>query len=361
MAEPAEPVRARICVLTGDPRLPDATKRGGRYNEEDAATHAGMTQALESLSGYQFEFLDDHAHVFEHFRLNHPDLVLNFCDTGYCNVAAQELHVAALLEMFGIRYSGATPACMAICYDKEIVRLLAEAHGVAVPREAYVEPEHPLDRLPDLYPALIKPNQADGSLGITANARVATPEQARTYLEWFRSALPGRAALMQEYLPGTEYSVGLIGNADGDLQALPLLEVDFSDLPAGLTPILSYESKAFPDSPYWTDIKFRQATVGDAVGGRMIADAKLMFQRLGCRDYARIDVRCDVAGVPRLMEVNPNPAWANDGKLALMAGFAGIPYAEMLRMIVEAAVARINEQDGVRPTPAVCPDPTGVR
>jgi D-alanine-D-alanine ligase len=73
----------------------------------------------------------------------------------------------------------------------------------------------------------------------------------------------------------------------------------------------------------------------------MIADAKRLFQRLGCRDYARIDFRCDAAGVPRLMEVNPNPAWAYDGKLALMAGFADIPYAEMLRMILNAAVARI--------------------
>jgi len=343
VAESVDSVRVRICVLTGDPRLADATKRGGQYNEEDAATHARMKQALESLSGFQFELLDDHARVFEHFRVNHPDLVLNFCDTGYRNVAAQELHMAALLEMLGIRYSGAPPACMAICYDKEIVRLLAGAHGVAVPREAYVEPDHPLDRLPDLYPALIKPNQADGSLGITANARVETPVQARTYLEWLRSVLPGRAALMQEYLPGTEYSVGLIGNADGKLEALPLLEVDFSNLPAGLAPILSYESKAFPDSPYWTDIKFRQATVGDTMGDRMIADAKLLFGRLGCRDYARIDFRCDAEGVPRLMEVNPNPAWANDGKLALMAGFAGISYAEMLRMIVEAAVARVSQ------------------
>jgi D-alanine-D-alanine ligase len=341
MVEPANPVR--VCVLTGDPHLPDATKRGGQYNEEDAVTHAGMRQALESLSGYRFEFLDDHTHVFEYFRQNHPDLVLNLCDTGYRNVAAQELHVAALLEMLEIQYSGASPACMAVCYDKEIVRLLAEAHGVAVPREAYVEPDHPLDRLPDLYPALIKPNQADGSLGITANARVATPEEAKSYFEWFRSALPGRAALMQEYLTGSEYSVGLIGNADGDIEVLPLLEVDFSDLPEGLTPILSYESKAIPDSPYWTDIKFKRAAVGDAVGGRMIADAKLMFQRLGCRDYARIDFRCDAEGLPRLMEVNPNPAWSNDGKLALMAGFAGIPYAEMLRMIVDAAVARFRK------------------
>ena len=147
---------------------------------------------------------------------------------------------------------------------------------------------------------------------------------------------------MQEYLPGAEYSVGLIGNAEHGLAALPVLEVDYSDLPIGLTPILSYESKAIPDSPYWTDVKFRPAVLTESVAERMIADAKQMFERLGCRDYARIDFRCDAAGVPRLMEVNPNPAWAYDGKLALMAGFADIPYAEMLRMILVAAIARVT-------------------
>lgn len=333
---------AHVVVLTGDPRLPDVSKRNHRYNEEDFATHRGMQEALQSLPGYRFEFLDDHERLFERFTERSPDLVLNFCDTGFRNIATRELHVPALLEMLDVPYTGATPACMALAYDKEMVRLVAAAHDVPVPKEYYIERDRPLDELPDFYPCLIKPNQADGSLGISKDARVTNREEAIRYMRWLRQTLPGKAALMQEYLPGREYGVGLIGNPETDLEALPVLEVDFSALPAGLTPILSYESKAIPGSPYWTDISFRQSSAPPEVTEPMVATCKRLFRRLGFRDYGRFDFRAGADGVPRLMEVNPNPAWSYDGKLAMMAGFAGMSYAETLNKILKAAVQRIG-------------------
>jgi D-alanine-D-alanine ligase len=332
--------RLRICVLTGDPRLPDATKRNQRYNEEDFATHEAMRAAFESLPGFGFEFLDDHAALLERFAHQPPDLVVNFCDTGFRNIAAQELHIPALLEMLGVPYSGASPTCMALCYDKQIVRLVAEAQGIPVPREICLEPDCDLPDRADLYPALIKPNQADGSVGITKEAVVRSTTEAERYVAWLRRELPGRAILVQEYLSGPEYGVGLIGNPGDWLEALPPLEVDYTRLPAGLAPILSYESKALPDSPYWTEIKLKRAGIDDARLTRMVDHARRLFARLGCRDYGRFDFRCAADGEPRLLEVNPNPAWANDGKLAFMAGFAGIAYPDMLRMILDAALAR---------------------
>jgi D-alanine-D-alanine ligase len=330
----------RICVLTGDPRLPDLTKRDHCYHAEDFATHLAMREAFESLPGFAFEFLDDHERLLERLSDDPPDLVINFCDTGLCNVAAQELHVPALLEIFGVPYSGASPACMAICYDKQIVRLVAAALGIPVPREICLAPDERLPERSDLYPALIKPNQADGSVGITKDALVRSPEEAERYVAWLRRELPGRAILVQEYLQGPEYGVGLIGNPGSRLEALPVLEVDFTRLPPGLAPILSFESKALPDSPYWTEIRFRRAAAGDTTLDRMVGHAKRLFARLGCRDYGRFDFRCAADGEPRLLEVNPNPAWANDGKLAFMAGFAGIAYPDLLKMILDAALRR---------------------
>jgi D-alanine-D-alanine ligase len=331
--------RPRICVLTGDPRLPDLTKRDHRYNDEDFATHLAMREAFEALPGYRFEFLDDHATLFERFTRDAPDLVMNFCDTGFRNLATQELHVPALLEMLGVPYSGAAPACMAICYDKQIVRLVAAAQGIPVPREVCLAPDEDLPERSDLYPVLIKPNQGDGSVGITKDAVVRSRDEGRRYLAWLRRELPGRAVLVQEYLPGPEYGIGLIGNPQSRLEALPALEVDFTRLPAGLAPILSFESKALPDSPYWTEIRFRRAAADPEVLARMVGHAQRLFARLGCRDYGRFDFRCGADGEPRLLEVNPNPAWANDGKLAFMAGFAGIAYPDMLKMILDAALA----------------------
>ncbi len=332
----------RIGVITGDPRLADPTKRDAHYNEEDTATHNAMKAAFEELSDYTFLFYDDHARLFEQLQQDHPDLVVNFCDTGFRNVPAQELHIPAYLEMLGIPYTGAPPSAMVICFDKEIVRLVAQSHGVPVPREFFIDCEAFLEKaLPDLYPALIKPNAADGSVGITKDAVVQSPEEAQTYLQWLRSTLPGRDALMQEYLPGPEFGIGVIGNLETDFCILPLLEVDFSRLPAGLDPILSFESKAYPDSPYWTDIKFKQAVLDPGVEEKMKDWVRILFRRFGLRDYARFDFRVGSDNRPKLMEVNPNPAWAYDGKLAFMAGFAGIQYPEMLHKILHAAITRL--------------------
>lgn len=330
----------RLTIVTGDHRANDPTKPGGHYNPEDFVTHNAMVAAFESLEGYAVDVISDHGVLLEQLRAAPPDLVVNFCDTGYRNQPTRELNLPAYLELHEIPYTGAPPAAMVICYDKQIVRLVAEAQGVPVPYESFVAAGTAAEDLPRRFPALIKPNMADGSVGITKDSVVRDETQARDYFAWLGRTLPGRDALFQEYLPGPEYGVGIIGNAASGLTVLPALEVDFSTLPGGLAPILSYESKTDPDSPYWTEIKFKRAALPPESEAEMGRQAMRLFSRLGLRDYGRFDFRCAEDGRPRLMEVNPNPAWANDGKLAFMAGFADIAYPRMLEMIVEAARAR---------------------
>ncbi len=337
----SKPIR-RITVVTGDPRLRDPTKRDARYHEEDAVTHQAMKEAFQSLEGYTFAFLDDHEALLDRLRTQPPDLVVNFCDTGFRNCPTMELNIPAVLELLEIPHTGAPPATMAICYDKALVRLVAQAFGVPVPREHFIGADDPTDRLPDLFPALLKPNTGDGSVGITKDAVVRDSDAAARYLAWLRAAVPGRDALLQEYLAGPEYSIGVIGNVEGELRFLPPLEADFSRLPPELEPILSFESKAVPDSPYWTDIAYRRATLTEKCESEMRGWVRLLFKRLGLRDYARFDFRTGTDGQPKLLEVNPNPAWASDGKLALMAGFAGWQYRDLLVAIVETAIARVT-------------------
>jgi D-alanine-D-alanine ligase len=74
---------------------------------------------------------------------------------------------------------------------------------------------------------------------------------------------------------------------------------------------------------------------------RLIDHSRLLFQRVGCRDYARFDFRTDAKGDIKLLEINPNPAWCWDGKLNLMAGLAGYSYGEFLQLILAAAQSRV--------------------
>ncbi|MGE0652413.1 MAG: methyltransferase domain-containing protein [Alphaproteobacteria bacterium] len=335
------PIYPNVTVLMGDPRLPDPVKLGGQFNAEDMATITKLKDALNQLPGYKWEYMDNHATLIQDLRNKRPEFVLNLCDEGFNNDAFKELHVPAILELLDIPYTGAAPGCLGLCYDKSLVRAVAEELGIPVPLETYTSPDDTAATIPSVFPALLKPATGDSSIGITQKSVVRTFEEAVSYLNYLRETFRGRPILVQEYLTGPEYSVGLIGNPGDGFNVLPVLEVDYSSLPRDLPPILSYESKWDPESPYWTDIRYRQSRADDDVQRRMIDASIKLFERLGCRDYARVDFRADANGTVKLLEMNPNPGWCWDGKFNLMAGFAGHSYSDLLGMIVEAAQVRV--------------------
>jgi D-alanine-D-alanine ligase len=347
------PLYPEVTVILGDPRLPDILKREGHFNPEDMETISRLRHALGELTGYSFRYLDNHASLLSDLRADPPAFVLNLCDEGFNNDAFLELHVPALLEMLSIPYTGAGPACLGLCYNKSLVRAIAASVEVPVPAETYFDPSDQAATIPAALPALVKPNFGDASLGITKDAVVQTPEELVSYLHGLREQLPGRPILVQEFLSGPEYSVTIMGNPGLGTRALPVMEVDYSRLDSDLPRILGYESKWIPDSPYWTDVDYREAQLEDEQQRRLIDDSTLLFERLGCRDYARFDFRADAQGEIKLLEVNPNPGWCWDGKVNFMAQFAGLRYADLLGQIIEAAQERLAASPAApQPTPA---------
>lgn len=331
-----------VTVLMGDPRLPDTVKLNGQFNPEDLETVRRLKDALAALPAYNFRYLDNHATMERDLLELKTDLVLNLCDEGFNNDPFKELHVPALLELRGIPYTGAGPAALGACYDKGLVRAVAQSIDVPVPLETYVRAGDQGATLPSVFPALLKPNFGDSSVGITKDAVVKNERALIEYLDKLRTLFPKRnmPVLVQEYLTGAEYSVQLIGNPDQGLRALPILEVDYSKLDPGLPKILGYESKWDPESPYWTQIKYHEASLPDHMQQQLIEHSARLFERLACRDYARFDFRSDAKGEIKLLEVNPNPGWCWDGKMNLMAGFQGMRYSELLGQILQAAVER---------------------
>lgn len=327
-----------VTVLFGDPALPDVTKVGHRFSAEDLESMARAKAALLELPGYRFTFRQDHRRLLADWLARPPAFVLNFCDTGYRNEARLELHVPAFLELLGVPCSGSPPAALALAFDKGHVRAIAQRHGIPVPEELFVPPGK--TELPPFFPALLKPATGDGSYGITARSVVRSREEAEEYFAFLHRELPGRPVLVQELLEGPEYGLALIGNPGRGFTLLPPLEVDYGALPPELPPILSFESKTVPDSPYWTDVRFHQARLDGDRLAPLQAWSESLVALLGLRDYARFDFRADAQGRIKLLEVNPNPAWCWDGKLNFMAGFAGMSYPELLGRILETAQTR---------------------
>ena len=175
-----------VTVLMGDPRLPDSVKLGGQFNPEVLDTIERLKEALGEMEGVSFKYLDNHQSLWTELRTNQPSFVLNLCDEGFNNDAFLELHVPAMLEILGVPYSGAAPAALGLCYDKSLVRAVAQSLDVPVPSETFFDPSDQAATLPGIFPAMIKPNFGDSSIGITKNAVVRTPEEAINYINELR-------------------------------------------------------------------------------------------------------------------------------------------------------------------------------
>jgi D-alanine-D-alanine ligase len=331
-----------VTVLLEDPRLPYPYQKEGAFSDIDRRSVRCLNEGLRDLPGYRFEILDRHEGLAAELDARRPGFVFNLCETGYRNIGSLEGHIPALLEILEIPYSGAGPDSFALCRDKSLVRAAADALGVPVPIEVYLgadgaEPAD-LERVP--YPAIFKPNLEDGSCGITPESVVGDAQAARDRLGQLRRELPGCPLLLQEFLPGAEYSVGLIGNPATGFQALPINEVDFDRLDPELPRMLAHASKTDPDSPYWSQTGYRAAALEPSVTDRLVRHSQRLFERLACRDYVRIDYRADGNGAIKLLEVNPNPAWVWKGSLHSMAIEGGYRYSEFLGLLLEAALAR---------------------
>lgn len=339
LVQPGDKV-TKISVLLGDPRQADRCKRNGQFNEEDFETVQRLRDSIAEIEELEVTWYDNHATLLDDLRDAKPEFVFNLCDEGFDNDARKELHVTALLELLRIPYSGAGPVSLGICYNKSFVRSIAQAMDIPVPLETYFDADDHAATIPSVFPALVKPNCGDSSVGITQDSVVSDSNKLIQRIESLRQEFPGTPLLIQEFLDGTEYSVGLIGNPGIGFNYLPILEVDYGGLKSDFPRILGYESKWIPDSPYWNQINYRETRLPIEHQRQLYDHCARLFSRLECRDYARFDFRSDEKGCIKLLEVNPNPGWCWDGKMNLMAEFANMRYADLLRAIIDAGTTR---------------------
>jgi D-alanine-D-alanine ligase len=303
---------------------------------------AGLREALNTLPEYRFTYLTDHDRLVEDLTAGKDvfDLAMNLCDAGFGNNPRRESHVPALLELIGIPYTGGGPRCLEVCYDKLLVQAIADDLGVAVPLSASVRIGAASWKGP--WPAFVKPNFADGSFGITRQSVVRNEVEVEAAMRAVQAQFGyDDLFVAQEFLPGADLSVGILGNPPGH-QVLPILEESYVGVPDDAPRIGSYEAKwdsEDADSPY-LHIDWVQAVLPPETEQQIALWSAALFTRLECRDYARFDWRLDARGAPRLLEVNPNPGWDYWTYLATMAGWAGVSYPEMLRRILEAALLR---------------------
>ena len=268
-------------------------------------------------------------------RRSRPDVIFNLVEFFH-NDAELEAAVAALFDLYRIAYTGSPPFALGLCMRKALTKRVLQDHGVPTPRfKLFYEPKVP-KRLGLRFPLIVKPEWEDASTGVHKDSVVRDREQLAARVEHVYEEYG--AALVEEFIEGRELHVAVWGNDEPEM--LPPVEFDFSDLPEGYPPIISYAAKWNP----LAEVYHRIHTICPAPLTRRVLRkvenvAIHAYEATECRDYARLDVRLK-GDSPYILEVNPNPDLTEGVSFMDSAERAGYSFEEALSRIVEFAAER---------------------
>lgn len=258
----------------------------------------------------------------------------------------REAHVPAIAEFLGIPYTASDPLTLALALHKGRAKEILSQRRIPTAPFALVESAADVGVVEALdFPIFLKPVWEGSSKGIVEANYVDTPAAARRraleLLAQYRQPV-----LAEAYLPGDEFTVAVLGNGP-DTYWLPIIRYRFDALPDGAIPIMGYEAKWIWDRPGETfDVLECPARVPEPLADQIGRTAVAAYHALGCRDWARIDLRLDAGGVPNVVELNPLPGILPDlsenSCLPCAAAVAGMEYNELIQSVVHIAWRRIT-------------------
>ncbi len=247
----------------------------------------------------------------------------------------EEARIAWALEAMGYRFTGSPGEAIALSTNKAKAKEILARAGVPTPPWRLLRDPAEVDGWQPNCPVIVKPVSEDASIGIRASSVVTDPYQLRERVAYILNRYR-QAALAEEFILGREFNVSLWGN---EPQVLPLAEVDFSAFSNPLERIVSFAAKWEPDSfEYKNTPVICPAVVDPELKGRIEEVAKKAWHAIGCRGYARVDMRVDPEGNPYVLEVNCNPDLSPDAGFYRAAKAAGYTYTEMVVRILRLAI-----------------------
>lgn len=302
-------------------------------NEIQETVHL-VCEALKSQ--YQIEPLQANHEALAKLCANEFDFVFNLCE-GFGNNRAGEASFAGFLELLQIPFTGASSLCLHLATDKKLTKKILESEKIPTPAAVTIESMAAINRhaLPP-FPLIIKPIHEDASIGISNESIVHSHAELKKQVEYIIKRYH-QPALAEAYITGREINVAIIGNAS-NLEVLPISEIRF--LNPDLPQIVSYEAKWMERSPMYQHTQGCCPAILTAVEQKnIITHAKHAYQALGCRDYARVDIRLQ-NNIPYVIDINPNPGINSDSGFFRSARIANLSYAEMILKILNTAQAR---------------------
>lgn len=300
---------------------------GERYGEfESLDTIAAVTAALER-AGANVAVIDVGADIYHQLekRKDKTDLVFNNAE-GLDEKELREAIVPFFCEHLGIPYTGSSPKTFINKMDKATAKRIVAYEGVPTAKFQLMMPG---DQLNDLtFPLMVKPYSEGTSIGISQKSKVHDETELNEAIAAIYSQFD-QAALVEEFLPGNEYTIGLIGD-----YVLPILEINFAKIPGH--PQLRDPHVKDMENPYLSHLAWTDQAKGFA---KMAIAA---HEALEVRDYNRMDFRMR-RGKLYFLEANVIPGiHPTEADLTNMCRHVGIAHQDMVALILDKAVKRLT-------------------
>jgi D-alanine-D-alanine ligase len=324
--------------------------------EEDLVEVGNAVKRVLENAGHEAIFFDVNEKTYEELRKSNIDMAFNVCER-FNGSSLFEPHIASMLELLNIPYTGSGPLTLATCINKVRVKEILMHHGILTPNyQVFYSRNKKID--PELkFPLIVKPVCMDNSIGITADAVVNNEDELRSKVSYILRTYD-QPALVEEFIDGKEITVGVLGNGR-NATVLPISEVLFMNWPETEDKVYSYEAKWLKDSNEWKGVTIGcPAEVPKYQEYRIKRTALQVYNILGCRDYGRIDFRLSKDGVPYVLEMNPNPGISpiitteeQPDFMPFASQKAGMTYDELILRIFNEALDRNNLTIKIMPVP----------
>jgi D-alanine-D-alanine ligase len=290
-----------------------------------------VASALES-GGHNVRLIEGNMQVIEELQNFMPRVVRGERPGMVFNMAYgiqgqyRYTHIPAMLEMLGIPYVGSGPAVQAIALDKVMSKIVFMRHNLPTPNFwVFSTPNEDLSNVN--YPVIVKPKMEAVSLGL----RVVDNEKDLKEAIDFITKEFQQQALVEEFIPGHEFAVPLLGNGS-NLETLPIVEIDLAGDPNAI--------QTLDDKMQHPRRKICPANVPPEVENELYRLSRSVFNSLGAFDFSRVDFRMTPDGKLYILEINSMASLNPTGSFVHSAEVAGMDFPTLVNRILDIAAVR---------------------
>jgi D-alanine-D-alanine ligase len=329
-----------------EPEQCDPPDAGAEFDRVETI-HA-ISEALE-MDGHHVHICSGDHNLPERLINLRPHIVFNIAEGVRGD--GREAQVPALCELMGIPYTASRVVANAISLDKTQTKRIWREQGLPTAPFCEFISLNGITNTALRFPLFVKPAHEGTGMGINQSSVVRNQKELSDRAEWVLKTYR-QPALVEEYLPGREFTVGFIGNPGEASQRkrpeiydnegyhwFPVLEIDSS---GSVSPgIYGHDAKEFDITDQGAPAYLCPADISITLRDRLTDLTRKAAQALGVCDVARVDFRLGADGHPYLMEINTLPGLnPNLSDLCIMAAAEGMPYPELITEILYLAAER---------------------